>query len=109
MYLREALVRQIKDFLWNHFIKWSPPSPFYEFPIYFFRQFFKQKRDDFEGCLKGVDGDMAESLHFVMDHWIQCKLGKQYLLKKITLPWESNPGHYSYPGRSGNHYSVLLG
>ena len=24
--------------------------------------------------------------------WIQCKLGKQYLLKKFTLPWESNPG-----------------
>ena len=35
---------------------------------------------------------MAESLHLVMDQWIQCKLGKQYLLKKITLPWESNPG-----------------
>ena len=27
-----------------------------------------------------------------MDQWIQYKLGKQYLLKKITLPWESNPG-----------------
>ena len=24
--------------------------------------------------------------------WIQCKLGKQYLEKKFTLPWESNPG-----------------
>ena len=24
--------------------------------------------------------------------WIQCKLGKQYLVKKFTLPWESNPG-----------------
>ena len=35
---------------------------------------------------------MAESLHLVMDQWIQCKLGKQYFLKKITLPWESNPG-----------------
>ena len=35
---------------------------------------------------------MAESLHLVMDQWIQYKLGKQYLLKKITLPWESNPG-----------------
>ena len=23
--------------------------------------------------------------------WIQCKLGKQYLWKKVTLPWESNP------------------
>ena len=33
---------------------------------------------------------MAESLHLVMDQWIQ--LGKHYLLKKITLPWESNPG-----------------
>ena len=24
--------------------------------------------------------------------WIQCELGKQYLEKKFTLPWESNPG-----------------
>ena len=24
--------------------------------------------------------------------WIQCKVGKQYLEKKFTLPWESNPG-----------------
>ena len=24
--------------------------------------------------------------------WIQCKLGRQYLVKKFTLPWESNPG-----------------
>ena len=24
--------------------------------------------------------------------WIQGKLGKHYLLKKFTLPWESNPG-----------------
>ena len=23
--------------------------------------------------------------------WIQCKLGKHYLWKKVTLPWESNP------------------
>ena len=23
--------------------------------------------------------------------WIQCKLGEQYLWKKVTLPWESNP------------------
>ena len=27
-----------------------------------------------------------------MTQWIQYKLGKQYLLKKVTLPWESNPG-----------------
>ena len=34
-----------------------PPSPFYEVPIYlFFRPFFDRKKDDFEGCLKGVDG-----------------------------------------------------
>ena len=24
---REAFLRQIKDFLWNHFIKWRPPFP----------------------------------------------------------------------------------
>merc|ERR1711994_667262 len=27
-----------------------------------------------------------------MTQWIQYKLGKQDLLKKVTLPWESNPG-----------------
>ena len=35
---------------------------------------------------------MAESLHLVIDQWIQYKLGKQYLIWKITLHWESNPG-----------------
>ena len=30
-----------------------PPSPFYEIPI-FSRPFFDEKKDDFEGCLKGV-------------------------------------------------------
>ena len=30
--------------------------------------------------------------------WIQCKLGKQYLLKKFTLPCESNPGPTSIRG-----------
>ena len=24
---REAIIRKIKDFLWNHFIKWRPPRP----------------------------------------------------------------------------------
>ena len=38
--------------------------------------------------------------------WIQCKLGKQYLVKKFTLPWESNPGPFSNPGRCGNPSSV---
>ena len=34
-----------------------PPSPFYEVPIYFFSDHFLiEKKDDFEGCLKGVDG-----------------------------------------------------
>ena len=35
---------------------------------------------------------MAESLHQGLAQWIQCKLGKQYLWKKVTLPWELNPG-----------------
>ena len=35
----------------------TPPSPFYEVPIYFFPDHFLiEKKDDFEGCLKGVDG-----------------------------------------------------
>ena len=38
--------------------------------------------------------------------WIRCKLGKQYLVKKFTLPWESNPGPFSNPGRCGNPSSV---
>ena len=37
-------------------------------------------------------GVLAESLHLVTDQWIQYKLGKQYLRKKVTQPWESNPG-----------------
>ena len=53
----EAINCEKKDFLWNHFIKWWPPSPFYEVPIYFFPStFWAKKRDDFECCLKGVDG-----------------------------------------------------
>ena len=32
-----------------------PPSPFYEVPIYlFFVKFLSEKKNDFEGCLKGV-------------------------------------------------------
>ena len=32
--------------------------------------------------------------------WIQCKLGKQHLVKKVTLPWELNPGpHPVFPTR----------
>ena len=55
--IREAILRKMKDFLWNHFIKLRPPSPFYEVPVYFFPSIFlAKKRDDFEGCLKGVDG-----------------------------------------------------
>ena len=40
--------------------------------------------------------------------WIQCKLGKQYLVMRFTLPWESNPGPFSNPGRCGNPSSVGL-
>ena len=49
---------------------------------------------------------MAESLHLVMDQWIQYKLGKQYLLKENYTTLGIEPRTYSYPGRSGNHYSV---
>ena len=35
---------------------------------------------------------MTESLHLVIDQWIQCKLGKQYLLKENYTTWESNQG-----------------
>ena len=35
----------------------TPPSPFYEVPNYFFPSIFLAKKiDDFEGCLKGVEG-----------------------------------------------------
>ena len=47
-----------------------------------------------------------ESLHLVMDQWIQYKLGKQYLLKENYTTLGIKPRTYSYPGRSGNHYSV---
>ena len=35
---------------------------------------------------------MAESLHLVIDQWIQYKLGKRHLRNKGTLPWESDLG-----------------
>ena len=44
--LREAIIREKKDFLWNHFIKWWPPpvpllwSPY----LFFFRPFFERKK-----------------------------------------------------------------
>ena len=41
-----------------------------------------------------------------MDQWIQYKLGKQYLLKENYTTLGIEPRTYSYPGRSGNHYSV---
>ena len=37
-------------------------------------------------------GVLAESLHLVIDQWIQYELGKQYLWKKVTQPWELNLG-----------------
>ena len=37
----------------------------------------------------GVGGQITKPR---MTQWIQYKLGKQYLIKKFTLPWESNPG-----------------
>ena len=41
--IREAINCENKRFLWNHFIKWWPPSPFYEVSIYsFFRPFFER-------------------------------------------------------------------
>ena len=54
--IREAIIREKKDFLWNHFIKWWPPpvpllwSPY----LFFFRPFFERKKRWFwrlfEGC-----------------------------------------------------------
>ena len=37
-------------------------------------------------------GTNSQSFTSIVLPWIQCKLGKQYLLNKVTLPWESNPG-----------------
>ena len=56
--VREAIITQIKDLLWNHFIKWTPPPvPLFWIPYLFFSvHFLSKKRDDFEGCLKDVDG-----------------------------------------------------
>ena len=58
--IREAIIREKKIFLGNHFIKWWPPPrpPFMKsLFIYFFSDhFLSEKRDAFEGCLKGVDG-----------------------------------------------------
>ena len=54
--VREAIITQIKDLLWNHFIKWTPCPPFLKSLFFFVRPFLSEKRDDFKGCLKGVEG-----------------------------------------------------
>ena len=55
---REALIREKKRFFVKSLHKMvtpPPPSPFYEVPIYlFFVKFLSEKKNDFEGCLKGV-------------------------------------------------------
>ena len=57
---REAINCEKKDFFVKplHKMVTPPPSPFYEVPINFFFSsiFLAKKRDDLEGCLKGVDG-----------------------------------------------------
>ena len=57
--LREAVIRDKKRFLVKSFHKMvTPPRPPFmkSLFIYFFVHFLSEKRDDFEGCLKGVDG-----------------------------------------------------
>ena len=57
--VREIVVLVKKRFFVKplHKMVTPPPSPFYEVPIYFFSDHFLiEKKDDFEGCLKGVDG-----------------------------------------------------
>ena len=51
-------------------------------------------------------GTYSQSFTSIVLPWIQCKLGKQYLLNKVTPPWESNPEPFSYPGNYGYHRSV---
>ena len=57
----------------------------------------------FLGCWTGTNSQSSTSIALP---WIQCKLGKQYLLNKVTPPWESNPEPFSYPGNYGYHRSV---
>ena len=57
----------------------------------------------FLGCWTGTNSQSSTS---IVLPWIQCKLGKQYLLNKVTPPWESNPEPFSYPGNYGYHRSV---
>ena len=59
--------------------------------------------DHFLGCWTGTNSQSSTS---IVLPWIQCKLGKQYLLNKVTPPWESNPEPFSYPGNYGYHRSV---
>ena len=51
---------------------------------------------------------MAESLHLVMDQWIQYKLGKQYLLKENYTTLGIEPRTYSYPGIRGSLNRAML-
>ena len=53
-----------------------------------------------------VDSISSQSSTSKVLTWIQCKLGKQYLVKKVTLPWESNPG--PTPIRGGTATLIAL-
>ena len=70
--IREAIIREKKDFVWNHFIKWwPPPVPLLWSPYLFFFPiiFWSKKRDDFEGCLKGVDGCFKGAWRVLQGVW----------------------------------------
>ena len=58
---REAILRKIKEFLWNHLIKWwhTAPvlllwSPYLFFSVHFFSEKKRWFWRLFEGCFKGV-------------------------------------------------------
>ena len=76
--------------LWHHW-QWRPKCEYCKHRIYFL------------GCWTGTNSQSSTSIALP---WIQCKLGKQYLLNKVTPPWESNPEPFSYPGNYGYHRSV---
>ena len=56
IFLREAILRKNKDFLWNHFIKWRPPRPPLMMSLFiFFNHSFNSEKKRwfwrvFEGC-----------------------------------------------------------
>ena len=77
MLVRECIIREKKIFCEITSKMVTPPSPFYEVHIYFLSDhFLSEKKVDFEGCLKGVDGCFKDVWRVLQGVWSVCASDK---------------------------------